>query len=618
MPATSPPAKPLTVNLRLLGTTDLHMALLGHDYAADKALPQSGLTRLATLIAAARSEARAERRSCLLFDNGDLLQGSPLGDELATRPVTPAHPLAACFNLLRYDAVGLGNHDLDHSLPYLAAVMAQMRTPVVSSNIASAALPKLHDTLLLEHRVQDQTGAEHSLRIGITSVLPQQTALWNRHTVAGQARISDPIQAASRAVTALRARGSDLVVVLAHLGIGGPSSGDGSENAALTIAAIDGVDAIFAGHTHRRFPGPDHDGISGADTKRGTLHGVPAAMPAAQGTDLAQIDLTLQRDSTRCHVTHHQSRLRCPAATDRPDTKITALVAPAHRRTRAALACPVGTLDAPLHSYFDLARSGPLTALMAEAKIATVRRALSGGPLEDMPILAATNSGLTGGQRGPDNFVYLDGGQILLRHIAGLCPYPDLVWAVRATGAQILDWLERAARCFNHLRPDQNDQGLIHADVPGYRFDTIHGLHYCIDPTAPARYDPYGRLHADRPGRISDLTWQGRPLEPDQTFIVATTQFRAAGGGGFRPVSYEDMALRGQTTLHDALIHHLKAPDFETVRGARPWRFAPDLGLSAVLHTAPAAIAYLREIADLAPVPCGITEDGFLKLRLSL
>jgi 2',3'-cyclic-nucleotide 2'-phosphodiesterase/3'-nucleotidase len=69
------------MELRILETTDLHMNLLGYDYYQDKPTDEYGLERTATLIKAARAEAK----NSLLFDNGDLMQGSPLGDQVATR-----------------------------------------------------------------------------------------------------------------------------------------------------------------------------------------------------------------------------------------------------------------------------------------------------------------------------------------------------------------------------------------------------------------------------------------------------------------------------------------------------------------------------------------------------
>ena len=67
------------VRLRIMETTDVHMNLLNYDYYQDKATDQYGLSKAITLIKAARAEAA----NSLLFDNGDLIQGSPMGDFVA-------------------------------------------------------------------------------------------------------------------------------------------------------------------------------------------------------------------------------------------------------------------------------------------------------------------------------------------------------------------------------------------------------------------------------------------------------------------------------------------------------------------------------------------------------
>ena len=62
--------------LRILGTTDIHTNLYNYDYYKDAESLEFGLAKTATLI----KQARAEAENTLLFDNGDLIQGNPLGD----------------------------------------------------------------------------------------------------------------------------------------------------------------------------------------------------------------------------------------------------------------------------------------------------------------------------------------------------------------------------------------------------------------------------------------------------------------------------------------------------------------------------------------------------------
>ena len=87
-------ATAVELKLRIMETTDVHMNPLSYDYYQDKATDQYGLSRAVTLIRAARSQAE----NSMMFDNGDLLQGSPMGDVVAkVRPLQDgqAHPAGA-------------------------------------------------------------------------------------------------------------------------------------------------------------------------------------------------------------------------------------------------------------------------------------------------------------------------------------------------------------------------------------------------------------------------------------------------------------------------------------------------------------------------------------------
>ena len=125
------------LRLRLLGLTDLHANLYPYDYYRDRPDNSVGLARTASLIA----EARKESPNSLLFDNGDILQGTPLGDFAAdtiAKDPKAAHPVIAAMNVLDYAAAMLGNHEFDYGLEVLERAYAGARFPVVCGNIRRA------------------------------------------------------------------------------------------------------------------------------------------------------------------------------------------------------------------------------------------------------------------------------------------------------------------------------------------------------------------------------------------------------------------------------------------------------------------------------------------------
>ncbi|MDW1809143.1 2',3'-cyclic-nucleotide 2'-phosphodiesterase, partial [Vibrio sp. Vb2362] len=68
-----------TIKLRIIETTDIHTNVMDYDYYKDQPLQQIGLSRAATIV----KQAKSETENTVLVDNGDLIQGSPMGDYMA-------------------------------------------------------------------------------------------------------------------------------------------------------------------------------------------------------------------------------------------------------------------------------------------------------------------------------------------------------------------------------------------------------------------------------------------------------------------------------------------------------------------------------------------------------
>lgn len=592
------------------------MQLIAFDYVRDKPSQSGSLAKLAGLMEKAREGADL----CLLVDNGDTFHGTPMGDFIAKSTAETDYPMAEAMNFLGYDALGLGNHDFDLGLDYLARNTAACTAPVICTNLRTSSLPCLRPCAILDRLIRGSDGQDHALKIGILSALPYQTAVWNRKTLGGNATILCPVEALREGIERLRSEGTDLIIVLAHMGIAPVDETGKPNNELLAIASLEGVDAIVAGHTHTRFPGPDHAGVPGVDVETGRISGVPAVLPGHSGSDLGIIDLELTRlkATGQWHVVTSSSTLERVDRRARQSSEILRRAERLHRETRAYLAEPLAQKMEPMNTFFALADPSPVPALMAAAKLHTIGNAVTGTPYEHLPLLAAASTPSTGGFEGPDNFVAFAGGQIRRRDIAGLNPFANQVWAIRTTGAQLIDWLERSAVLFNRLRPDTPDQLLVDLQVPGFRFDAIYGLTYQIDPTRPARFGRTGHPRPQAQGRIRNVRWQGKPLDPEQVFLIATTDHRAGGGGAFQPIRDDLIVVKSPIILEAALLEYLQHPERHSSHDRGPWRFTPNLGVSAILQTSPEALSHLDQIAALTPEPCGETEDGFALIRLRL
>ena len=167
------------LRLRLLGLTDLHANLYPYDYYRDRPDNSVGLARTASLIA----EARKESPNCLLFDNGDILQGTPLGDFAAdaiAKDPKAVHPVIAAMNTLAFAAATIGNHEFNYGLGVLERAYAEARFPVVCCNVRrSDGSPWFPPSVVIERKFVDEAGAPHGLKVGVIGVAPPQIAQWD-------------------------------------------------------------------------------------------------------------------------------------------------------------------------------------------------------------------------------------------------------------------------------------------------------------------------------------------------------------------------------------------------------------------------------------------------------
>ncbi len=623
---------PTRARLRLLATTDLHMHLTGFDYNLDRPDAFVGLTRVATLIRKARAEAADMAAGVLLFDNGDALQGTALAD-LADGQAAGPHPLMRALAALEYDAIGLGNHDFDFGLERLRDVLAQAPCPVIGSNVEAAEPGALGP--VRRHVVLDRIlpGAAR-VRVGVMSLLPPQTMQWNAHLLVGRVAVGDMLEAARRAVAALRRRGADLVIALAHGGLGGEEARAGMENPVIPLAGLEGIDAIVAGHTHLVFPGPHHPGVPEAsgsvDHAAGTVHGVPVVMAGSAGSHLGLIDLELERNAGgRWTVAAARSELR-PVARRSPegatesvaeeDPGLMRLLRRDHEATRARLARPVGRIDRPLHSYFSFVAEDRAAALVAAAQAAALRPHLAGSLAQGLPVLSAAAPARSGGRAGPFAYTDIPAGEVSLRHVIGLCPHANTLRAVILTGAQIRDWLEHAAGLFNRVQPGRQGQDLIDPSFPGHDFDILHGLDWVVDPSRPRRFGHDGQLLDRDAGRIRALRHAGRPVRPDDRFVVALNSYRAAGGGHVRALEGAPRLSLPRLAIRDAVADYISGRlARDALEDALPaWRFAAMAGTTVTVPTGPGAMAHLHELEGTGIRIQGRDANGFLRLVVPL
>ncbi len=614
-----------------MATTDLHMQVLPRDLHGGNDHHRHGFAHTATLIRAARREAT----NTLLLDNGDFLNGN--GSELTVRtPWQPLHPMIEIMNDLGYDAAAPGNHDFDQGLDYLQTVTGQARFPFVCANALVAGPDGTHtlfdEYIILKRSFYDQNGQKQALRIGITGFLPPNSITQDPEN-SPYIATNDIIESAHHVVARMRRQGVDLVIALAHTGLGHAEHLPNMENAAIPLAAIDGIDAIISGHRHLVFPGPDWSRTAELDPQRGTVHGKPVVSAGFWGSHLGLIDLELERTGgpaskggwkVRGHTVtarpvSRRSQTGAVVTLVEPDAKVAQIIKPVHKHILKGLSQPLGHSAERLHSFFALAAPSQAVQLIQRAQLWHMRRVLAetGSEGEAAPLLSSACAFKTGGYGGPDNFTDTKAGPLTMAAIADLYPFPNRLVALSISGAGLRDWLERSASVYNRALPGMVVD-LKAPEVPAYLYETVLGLDYAIDLSRPARFDQYGNRFETAHGRIRELTYQGRPIGDSDRFTLITNSYRTGGGGAY-PIAQDAKPLAlAPIGVQQVLREYIQAHDILEAPLEAHWRFAPLANATMRFRSAPRAVALLSELATQNIRRVGSDAHGYALFDLSL
>jgi len=614
------------LSLRLICTSDLHANIYAYDYYRDRPDETVGLAKTAALIAAARAEAA----NVLLFDNGDIIQGSPLGDTVAASGLKGGapHPMITAMNGLDYVACSIGNHEFNYGLDFLDAALAGASFPALSCNVLrSDGAFYFKPWLVVEKGVRDDEGAQRRLRIGVIGFTPPQIVQWDQAHLSGRATTIGIVEAARVQIPLLRAQGVDLVVALCHSGISrNPPPQPGEENAALALATLGGIDAMVLGHQHLVLPGEDFAGIKGVDVARGSLNGVPAVMPGFWGSHLGVIDLALEPAGAGWRVASAKVEARPIYRREdetvvplvEADADVLAATRAAHEATLAYVREPVGAIASPLNSFFALVADDPSVEIVNAAQLWYFQRLAPTLPaLAGLPILSAAAPFKAGGRGGPDYYTDVAAGPIAIKNVADLYLYPNALRVVKIDGATLREWLERSAGLFLRIDPDSTrEQPLIDAAFAAYNFDVIDGVTYEIDVTQPSRYDADGKLAAPDAHRIGNLMFAGAPVAAGQFFAVVTNNYRASGGGNFPGCDGSTIIFEAPDSNRDAMARYIIETRRIEPKSDGTWRFAPwPAHVVATFLTSPAA-ANAAPPKGVALTPMGAAPGGFIKYRV--
>ncbi|HHK5546851.1 bifunctional 2',3'-cyclic-nucleotide 2'-phosphodiesterase/3'-nucleotidase [Bacillus thuringiensis] len=618
-----------TVNLRILETSDIHVNLMNYDYYQTKTDNKVGLVQTATLV----NKAREEAKNSVLFDDGDALQGTPLGDYVANKikdqknRVDPSytHPLYRVMNLMKYDVISLGNHEFNYGLDYLNKVIEKTDFPVINSNVYKDD----HDDKeendenyfkpyhILEKEVVDEAGQKQIVKIGVMGFVPPQIMNWDKANLEGKVKAKDIVATANIMVKKMQNEGADIIVALAHSGVDKSEYKEVNkmENASYHLATqVPGVDAVLMGHSHTEV--------------KDVFNGVPVVMPGVFGSNLGIIDMQLKKVNGKWEVQKDQSKPQLrPIANSKgtplveSDQKLVNEIKDEHQATIDYVNTPVGKTKAPINSYFSLVQDDPSVQIVTNAQKWYVEQELKKPEYEkikDIPVLSAGAPFKAGGRNGATYYTDIPAGTLAIKNVADLYVYPNTLYAVKVNGAQVKEWLEMSAGQFNTIDPKKTEeQPLVNIGYPTYNFDILDGLKYEIDVTQPAKYDKDGKVVNANTNRIVNMTYEGKPVADDQEFIVATNNYRGSSQT-FPGVSKGEVVYQSQDETRQIIVKYMqKIKDIDPAADQN-WTFKPIVAdkLNTTFDSSPNAQKYIKKDGKISYV--GPSENEFAKYAIDI
>jgi 2',3'-cyclic-nucleotide 2'-phosphodiesterase/3'-nucleotidase len=287
-----------------------------------------------------------------------------------------------------------------------------------------------------------------------------------------------------------------------------------------------------------------------------------------------------------------------------------------HAATLDYMRSPVGETRSHIHSYFAMIHDCTSLQLVCHAQSAYVAEKLKHTPLADLPLLSAAAPFKAGGWAGPDNFTDIPAGTLYQRSVADLYCFPNTICALRLRGKEIAEWLERSASAFHQIIPGQADQPLLNEGFPSYNFDVIFGLTYDIDPSQPPRYGADGKLRDPLAQRVRQLCYQGKPVDQEAEFIVATNNYRSSTQSAFNTFIKTETVLQTSATIRTTIYNYINQNGPLALVVQPNWRLRTFPGTSYCFEGSPRAAAFAADVATLTIEPLDTTKDGFTRFRI--
>ena len=511
------------VNIKLLGTSDIHGRVVPWSYGADVEDKSGSYAQIATYV----KDVRKNNKNVVLVDVGDAIQDNQVDVFAKDKKYYKDHPIPKVLNEMNYDIFVLGNHEFNFGMKALDEILKDIKAKKLTANFYHKKNDKryIDATTIIE---------KDGVKLGIIGLSTPMSAKFEEDTGnLKDMKFTSPTEEARTQVEKLKAKGVDAIIVIAHMGIDNenkiPDTGMRD-----VINAVDGIDVVIAGHMHKDVP---------SETIKNTL----ITEPHRYGTVVSEVDLTFDiNDKKEVKLVKKESKT-VPVKELEADKKIAEIYKPYHEKLRELNNVVIGQTENEMVPQET--KHGVSAAFSKDTGLSSfindVEQHYSGADVVTFSFdhqKARMNKGDIKKKDIIFNYRYA-GGDVTVYEL---------------TGKQLKEYMEWSANYFDTIQPGDTEYryNAERKKSKYVTYDIFGGVNYKID------------LRNPQGSKIVDLTLaDGKPVTDDMKLKVGMNSYRFAqlnGKGGIWegqkiPVLWESKVAMGREkgTIQNMMIDYI-------------------------------------------------------------
>ena len=519
-----------STKVTIMATSDEHGNIFPIDYYTLKTQDR-GLAKVYTLV----KQVRKDNPNSILISNGDVIQGTPLVYYYTKIEPDTTHPMAVVMNYMGYDAMVVGNHEIqDYGYDWLTKFKDDADFPILSANMV------------------DKDTGEHSLtpfvikevggiKVGILGLTTSET---NTVTPAYNLKgnwFNDAVEEVDYWIPILRPQ-VDILIVSAHMGF---EFGNDTKTFKTIVPVREGnvayeivkehpeIDVMITGHDHYDIP-------------PFLLNGVLCVQPGNWGQRLTKMDITLEKDGNHWKVVTKTGQNLVVDKSVEAAPEITDLAKKYNDTAVTYVDSVIGEAADTFDGTLCRLEDNPMLDLIHKVQIEE-----TGANISIVAMLPGTPP-------------VWPKGPIRVRDVYSLYIYDNTLWLKEVTGKQMKDAIEWSYRYYNQYDFGATDTPLVNPNIRSYNFDTVQGLEYVVDISKPIGQ------------RVISMTYKGGPVYPKDTFKLAVNNYRGNGGGGYTMFAGAPTLSMSVDEIRNYMIEYIKEKKVIYPEVDNNWKMIPD------------------------------------------